>query len=215
MRVPENTTPTLERLTACLLLTIVCLIPALAQNTGGVKGKVRNLSGAGIAGATISARQNGVDLKTATADGKGSFVLDGLEPGTYNLAFDAKGYGTAVKYNVEIKSGKTKDLGDRLILMVDRGSRVFIKGSVFFKEGTSAAGALVVIERVNADGSVRKVAETTTDYQGEFGFNQPEGAAKFRLTATYKDGKGVSDLRVDSAMIYRLAIKLDISRQPK
>ena len=78
-----------------------------------------------------------------------------------------------------------------------------------------AAGATVELEKVNVDGSVRKLSETTTDYLGEFGFSQPEGPAKLRLKATYKDGKGFSDLQVDSAMIYRLAIKLDISRQPK
>src|SRR6266404_7201194 len=142
----------LKLLAGCLLVSAVCIIPARAQNTRGVKGKVQNLNGAGIAGVAISARQKGIDLKTATSDGKGNFVLDGLEPGIYNLAFEAKGYSTAVKYDVEIKRGKSRDLGDRLILMIDRGSRVLIKGSVFFKEGASAAGATVELEKVNVDG---------------------------------------------------------------
>mgnify|MGYP002684218151 CR=1 FL=1 len=64
--------------TGFLLLT-----PASAQNTGGAKGKVRNLKDEGIANATISARQKGVDLKSTKTDAKGEFVLDGLEPGIH------------------------------------------------------------------------------------------------------------------------------------
>ena len=54
-----------------------------------------------------------------------------------------------------------------------------------------------------------------TDYLGEFSFTQPERAVKLRFKASYKDGKGTKVLNVDSAMIYRLAIKLDINRQEK
>lgn len=193
--------------TGFLLLT-----SASAQNTGGAKGKVRNLKDEGIANATISARQKGVDLKSAKTDAKGNFVLDGLEPGLYNLAFEARGYSAAVQYNVEIKKGKIRDLGDRLILMVDRGSRVIVKGSVFFKDGFIAAGAKVVVERLNGDGSVKKLGETGSDYQGEFNFSQREGTAKIRLTATYKEGKAIKTIDVDSAMVYRTALNLDIDR---
>ncbi len=54
-----------------------------------------------------------------------------------------------------------------------------------------------------------------TDYLGEFSFSQPERSAKLRFKATYKDGKGTKDLDVDSAMIYRLAVTLDIERPRK
>lgn len=196
-----------------LALVLSCLIsPVFAQSTGGAKGKVRNLKEEGIANATISARQKGVDLKSSKSDAKGNFVLDGLEPGLYNLAFEARGYSAAVQYNVEIKKNKIRDLGDRLILLVDRGSRVIVRGSVFFKDGFIAGGAKVVIERVNSDGSVKKLGETGTDDQGEFTFSQPEGAAKLRLRASFKDGKAAKDIDVDSAMVYRTAIKLDTDR---
>lgn len=191
-------------------LTAFCLLsPVLAQETGGAKGKVRNIRDEGIANATVAARQKGVDLKTVTTDAKGNFLLDGLSAGIYNLAFEARGYSAAVQYNVEIKKGKIRDLGDRLILMVDRSSRVIVRGSVFYKTGHSAGGAKVVIERVNGDGSVKKLLETGTDYLGEFTFSQPEGPAKLRIRATLKDGKGTKEIEVDSAMVYRVAVALD------
>jgi len=204
-----------KRLAGLILMLGLGILSVSAQNTGGAKGKVRNLQDEGIANATVSARQKGVDLKSAKSDAKGNFILDGLEPGLYNLAFEARGYSAAVQYNVEIKKGKVRDLGDRLILMVARGSRVIIKGSVFFKDGFIAGGSKIVIERVNGDGSVKKLGETGTNSEGEFSFSMPEGTAKLRIKATFRDGKGVKDIDVDSAMIYRLAIALDIERPEK
>lgn len=196
-------------------LILLGCVASFAQDTGGAKGKVRNLNDQGVADATISARQKGVDLKTVRSDAKGNFVIDGLEPGLYNLAFEARGYSAAVQYNVEIKKGKVRDLGDRLILMVDRGSRVIIRGSVFFKDGFIAGGAKVVVERVNADGSTKKLGEAYTNEMGEFSFSQPEGSAKLRIRASFKDGKASKDIDVDSAQVYRTALNLDIDRPEK
>src|SRR5688572_22255836 len=101
----------LSRFSGLLFLTILCLIPAIAQSTGGVKGKVRNLRGDRIADATITARQNSQDVRSVKSNAKGEFVLDGLEIGTYNIIVDAAGYSTGIKNNVEIKRNKVVDLG--------------------------------------------------------------------------------------------------------
>jgi hypothetical protein len=197
-----------------LLITGIFIMPALAQGTGGVKGKLRNVQGELIAGATVTARQNAKDVKTTKTGSKGEFVLDGLNAGVYTIAFDAKGYSLGVRSNVEVKGNKIKDL-DRLILTIDRGTRVIVRGSVFFKEGASASGVLVEMVRVGADGSTQKLGQAMTNYLGEFELTTAEGAAKLRLKATYKHGTGVKEIDVDSAMVYRLAISLDISRTEK
>ncbi len=200
----------------CILLTAFYLLPAVqAQSTGGIKGKVRNLNGDSIGGATITARQNGKDLKTVTAGNKGDFTLDGLESGVYNVVFEARGYSSGVKYDVPVQSGKIRDLGGNLIMQVDRGSFVIINGSVYYKSGHSIPGADVKIERINGDGSVRKVTTLYTDIGGEFAFRQKEGAAKFRITATFRGVSASKDIEVDSAAIYRLAITLDLERGEK
>lgn len=201
------------RVAVCTLVTAYCLLLTVyAQNTGGAKGKVRNLRGDSLSGATVTARLNGKDIVTATTNGKGEFVITGLEAGTYNFVFDAKGYATGIKYGVEVKSGKQRDLGGNLILMVDRGSRVVIQGSVFFKDGTSVTGAKVTVDKVNADGGTQKLGSGYTTVSGEFTFSQPEGRAKYRITATYKNSVATKEIDVDSAAIYRTAISLDINR---
>ena len=184
-------------------------VSVFAQETGGLKGKVRTTNGDGIASATVTARQKGADIKSVTADAKGNFVLENLKPGTYNLVFSKNGYSSGVLYNVEVKKKKTSDLGDRLVLSVDQGTQVIIKGSVFAADGRSAGGAKVEIERISSDGSTKKVGSSVASYSGEFTFRFAEGAAKYRVTASMKDSKASKEVEVDSAAIYRLAITLN------
>ena len=200
---------------AIVLTAAFGVTAVLAQSTGGVKGKVRSSRGSGIAGATVSARQKGVDVKTTTANSKGEFVLDGLEAGRYNLAFDAPGYSMGVMYNVEVQKKKISDLGDRLILSPDQGTQVIVKGSVFFKEGISVPGAKVEIESVGGDGSTKKLGSGFTSESGEFTFRQPQGAAKLRVTATYKGVSASKDVEVNEPAIYRLAITLEMPTPSK
>lgn len=190
-------------------------IASSAQETGGVKGKVRTASGNGIAGASVSVRQNGASVKSVDADSKGDFVIDGLTPGRYNVLFDARGYSSGVLYNIEVKKKQIRDLGDRLMLTVDRGTLVIVQGSVFYKEGTSATGAKVECEEILASGSTRKIGSTYSGGDGEFTFRMREGVSKLRITASMKGSSVSKELDIDQAAIYRLAITLDLSRKEK
>ena len=195
-----------------LLLSAFCLLPSvLAQ--GGVKGKLRNTKGSGIGGATVVARLDGKDVKTVTTDNKGSFLMEGLRAGTYNIVFDADGYSTGVKFAVPIKNGDVRDLGDRLILAVDQGTQLIIKGSVFFREGTSVQAAKVEIERVNNDGSTKNLGTVYTNISGEFTYRLPMGSSKVKVTARYKGVSGSKEIDdMVNAGIYRTAITLNVSR---
>src|SRR5262245_3138839 len=124
----------IKRNLVLFFLTFLLLVPAaLAQ--GGLKGKVRNTKGSAVAGATITARLNGNDVKSAKSDSKGVFLIEGLKAGTYSVVVEADGYSSGVKQGVQVTNGSVRDLGDRLILAADQGMQVIIKGSVFFKEG--------------------------------------------------------------------------------
>ena len=198
-----------------LVLCTLCLVSA-AFGQGGVKGKVRNNKGGAIAGASITARLSGKDIKTVRSDSKGNFSLQGLDEGTYNIIFDADGYTTGVKFGVQVKDGTVRDLGDRLILSVDQGTQLIIKGSVFFREGTSVTAAKVELERVNDDGSTKDLGSTYTNVSGEFTFRPPPGLTKVRVTAKYKGVSGSKEISdIANVGIYRTAITLDVSRTDK
>lgn len=198
----------------CLLSALIFLlaISAFAQ-TGGIKGKVRSPKGGGVSNATVTARIDGKDLKSVTSDKDGNFVLDGLNAGKYNVVFEARGFSAGLLRDVEIRSGKMRDLGERLILSVDQGTLVMIRGSVFNQDGRSVTGAKVVLEKMNADGSTKKIQTLSTSSSGEFVFRQPEGASKLRITASLGDAKESKEIEVDQAAIYRLAIKLNLAKK--
>ena len=198
-----------------LLLSAFCLVPAAFAQSGGVKGKVRTNGGDGIANAAVIIRQDSKDIKSVKSDAKGNFVINGLASGKYTVVFDAKGYSSGILYNVEVKDKNTRNLGDRLILSVDKGSLVIVIGSVFYREGTSVTGAKVEIERVHADGSTKSLGSGFSSVSGEFTFRQPEGMSKLRVTAKFKGASGSKDIEVDNAAIYRLAITLDLPRTEK
>jgi hypothetical protein len=200
------------KLLAAFALTFVLFAVSYGQETGGVKGKVRTESGNGIPNATIRVRQTDSDLKTVTADRNGNFIIDGLAPGKYNVLFDASGYSSGVLHNVEVRKKGIRDLGDRLMLTVDRGTLVLVQGSVFFKEGTSVTGAKIEVEEIAADGSTKKVGSSYTNSSGEFTFRRPPGRSKLRVTASLKGVKASKELDVEEAAIYRVAISLDLSR---
>ena len=201
-----------RNLAALTALWLLFAASVFAQS-GGVKGKVRNQKGDGIGGASVTARLKGEDVKTVNADAKGNFEMTGLESGVYNFVFEKSGYGTGIKYNVEIKSGKTQDLGDRLVLMVDQGSLVIINGSVYNQDGRSITGARVELERINPDGTTKRLTTSYTSVSGEFTVRQPEGSAKYRVTATVKGVSGSKEVTVDGAGVYRLAITLNLPKE--
>lgn len=207
-------TKRLSSVFSILVLAAAVAAQAAAQ-TGGIKGKVRTMRGDGIASATVTARKSGTDVKSVRSDRKGNFVINGLEPGSYNVVFDAAGYSAGVLYNVEVKTNSTRNLADRLMLSADPGTQVIIKGSVFYREGISITGAKVEIERLNADGSARNIATTLTSASGEFTFRQPEGNAKFRITAKFKGVSAMKEVEVSNAAIYRLALTLDLPRSER
>lgn len=194
---------------------LVCLVSIASAQTGGLKGKVRTNSGSGIANANVTVRKDGKDLKSVNANSSGNFVIEGIEPGSYNLVVDAKGYASGVLHGVEVKKNKMRDLGDKLMLNIDQGSQIILQGSVFFREGTSITGAKVEIEKINADGSASRVGTVRTNVRGEFTVRQPDEPGKYRVTATYNGVSGTKEIQVDNAAVYRLAITIDISRTDK
>ena len=201
--------------TAMALFLLALTTLAASAQTGGVKGKVRNMKGKAIEGATVTARLKGEDVKSVKSDAKGNFELTGLNPGVYNFVFEKSGYGAGVKYNVEIKSGGITSLGDNLALMQDQGTVVILNASVFNQDGRSITGARVEVARINEDGSTKKIATGFTNVSGEFGLRQPEGTAKFRVTAFFKGVSASKEISVDSAGRYSTAITLNLPKEGK
>lgn len=196
-----------------IFLTIGLVFPlaAFAQSSG-VKGRVRNVDYKSIPNVEVTARVNGKVVRSTKSDKQGRFTL-ALEPGTYNIAFDAKGYGTGVKYDVKVKENDFRDLGSNLLMTRDQGSLILVKGIVFDKDNLSVEQAAVDLYEIRSDGSTRKVQTVYTNRAGEFEFNGVMNVSKVRVTASASGATGSNEIDTDSPQVYRTVIKLPIEHK--
>ncbi len=195
---------------AFIFLIIVFASGVSFAQTGGVKGKVRSSDGKSIAGAVVTARQDGDDLKSAKTDSKGNFQLSGLKSGKYNIVFKKDGYTSGLMFNVEIADSAVKDLGDRLILQVDDGYLVLINVSAYDQNGFAIYGAKVKIEKILSEDKTKKLETGYTSRNGEYTFRNPDEVANFRVTVSAKGVEASKDVEVIEAAIYRVALTLEL-----
>lgn len=195
--------------TAIALLALFALAAAAQEkdkSTGTVKGKVRVERGS-AGGVAVILRRGEAEVRRVETDRKGDFTIGRVPPGVYGLTFRKPGLAVGSIESVEVKAGKTRSLGDRLVLSVDEGSIAFLRGSVFTEGGHSVPGARVELARVNSESSVEKLDARNTGETGEFVFRVPPDAAKYRLTLKADGAEPVSkDVDVEAALVYRVAL---------
>ncbi len=143
---------------------------------------------------------------------KGEFTVSGLQPGLYSVTFRKPGLSVGTINNVEVRAGKVRTLGDRLVLTVDEGSIAFLRGSVFDPMGRSVPGARVELARLEADGSAKKLSDRVTTETGQFVFRLPPDKAKYRVTVKADGAQtAIKDVEIDDAVVYRVALTLEPS----
>jgi len=182
----------------------------LAQNrsTGGIKGKVRVETGP-PAGVAVVVRLGEREVARAVTDKNGEFLVSRLAPGLYGVTFRKPGLSVGTIENIEIKAGKTRSLGDHLVLSIDEGSIAFIRGSVFNKDDRSAPNIRIELARIEQDGTVKKIDGRVTNEIGSFVFRLAPDPARYRITAKPNGAEPVSkDVEVDGAAVYRVALSL-------
>jgi len=196
------------------LLLVATLAMAQNRSTGAIKGKVRVESGT-PGGVAVIIRVGEREVGKVNTDKNGQFLIPRLSPGTYGLTFRKPGLSIGTIENVEVRAGKTRSLGDRLILTVDEGSIAFIRGSVFTAEGRSVARARVELARIKEDGSAKKIDGRLTSDDGRFVFRLPPEVCTYRLTATINGAETVSkNVEIDGAAVYRVALSLPAAKSP-
>ena len=195
---------------AIVALLALCAAVSLAQDksTGAIKGKVRVETGT-PSGVTVVVRRGEKEVTRAETQKNGEFLVSRLEPGKYGLTFRKAGLSVGTMEDVEVKAGKTRSLGDRLILTIDEGSIAFIGGSVFTADGHSVANAKVELARVMEDGTVKKVDGRITTETGSFKFRLSPEPAKYRVSVKAGGAEPISkDVEIDGAAVYRVALSL-------
>lgn len=177
------------------------------KTLGAIKGKVRVETGT-PGGVTVVVRRGETEVTRSTTDKGGEFLVSRLTPGTYGLTFRKPGLSIGSIEDVEVKAGKTRSLGDRLILTIDEGSIAFLSGSVFSADGRSVPNAKVELSLILEDGSTKKIEGRITTETGSFKFRLAPEAAKYRVSVKTNGEPVTKDVEIDGAAVYRVALSL-------
>jgi hypothetical protein len=197
------------KLISTLLGLFLLVASAFAQDrTGGIKGKVRVETGTPN-GVSVIVRQGEREVARGLTDKNGEFAILRLAPGRYGVTLRKPGLSVGTIEDVEVKAGKARSLGDRLVLSIDEGSIAFIRGSVFNQDDRSVPNVRIELAKIEDDGTVKKIDGRITNEIGSFVFRLSPDVAKYRVTAKPSGGDAVSkDIEIDGAAIYRVALSL-------
>jgi len=191
-----------------IILLMAGISAAQDKSLGTLKGKVRVETGT-PGGVTVVVRRGETEVTRATTDKNGDFVVSKLTPGKYGLTFRKPGLSIGTMEDIEIKAGKTRSLGDRLILTIDEGSIAFVSGSVFNADGRSVPNAKIELLRILEDGTTKKIDGRVTTETGSFKFRLSPEPGKYRLSVKRDGAEPVTkDVEVDGAAVYRIALSL-------
>jgi hypothetical protein len=200
----------LRNISAIFLVSLLAFGVAAqkSKTTGSIKGKVKTESGSAD-GVRVTARQGEREVASTATDRKGGFEIAGLAAGRYSLIFRKAGLSVAEVKDFEVVAGKSRSLKGDLVLPVDEGSLIFVKGSVFDEAGHILRGAQVELARIDSDGHVKKIDGRVSTSSGSFSFRLPVETARYRVTARMDGMAAVSkDVEVEGAAVYRVALSL-------
>ena len=177
------------------------------KTLGAIKGKVRVETGT-PGGITVVVRRGETEVTRTETQKSGEFLVSRLAPGVYGLTFRKPGLSIGSMEDIEVKAGKTRSLGDRLVLTIDEGSIAFLSGSVFSADDRSVPNAKVELSRIMEDGTVKKIEGRITTETGSFKFRLSPEPAKYRVSVKTSGEPVSKDVEVDGAAVYRVALSL-------
>src|SRR5437868_6151208 len=95
---------TMKSISLAALLTCLLTLTALGQQTtGSLNGSVTDPSGAVVAGATVTVVNAATGAeRSAISNSTGTFDFQALQPGTYTISVDAKGFKKAVSRDIVV-----------------------------------------------------------------------------------------------------------------
>src|SRR5580704_17579712 len=156
-----------------------------AQGLGSIVGRVNDPAGASVAGAQVTATQEGTGFsRSATADSEGLFTIPSLQPATYNLSVEAKGFSTEKQSGVVLMADQT--LTVNISLKLGMTSEVVTVSSNALQVDTSTSTLRQVIEQQRISElplNGRNAAQLTLLVPGAV--NAPNGGADQGATKTF------------------------------
>ena len=150
------------RITSVVLLLLFSVWPAAAQETGSLAGRVASDDGMALFGANIVVESDAIEgLRGTTSDGEGTFRIDGLPPGVYEVTASFLGYESVTTAAVMIRGGETTTLDFGLAATTLIGQQVVVSASRKQEKLLDAPASISVVE---LDEIMNRPALSATDY---------------------------------------------------
>jgi len=107
----------LSSIAIVLALVFGMTLTATAQRyLGSIAGEVSDPSGAKVAGATVTAEETSTHYKsTGVTNGSGIYIFPALNPGTYIVTIDAKGFKKETRADVVLTAGQAQEADFQLV----------------------------------------------------------------------------------------------------
>jgi hypothetical protein len=168
-----------KRLLVCFIIVFSCSIVGLAQsNRGGISGTVLDQSGAVVPGATVTITNLATNQQTVlTTSLAGSYTAQLLEPVTYDVSVELKGFKKWVKRNVKVDTAvvttvnATLETGAVSTVVVVQGETTTVKTESGVAADTITERQIRDIPLVNR--SVLDLAMTLPNVSGDAGTENP------------------------------------------
>ena len=146
------------------LAVVVSLSAAAAQSATIVSGAITDNAGAPLPSATILAfpAEGGAPLTGALSDADGRFSIAGLPPGSYRIAIEAYGFGTAERSITIGRKNDVYDLG-RIALSPSRADDAPVDEVVVTAERRDPLGVEPGRSAFSMDGNTARAGGTALD----------------------------------------------------
>ena len=135
----------ISRITAFVAAFLSALVPAVAQiGTSTITGRVTDPTGAVVPGVSITVVNAATSFKfTTETNEQGIFRVQSLQPGSYRVTFQASGFKTIVRDNIDLRTGDTLALDAGLEVGALAEQVEVTARSQLLETETSATGTVV------------------------------------------------------------------------
>jgi hypothetical protein len=171
--------------------------------TGAIRGQVSGASGLSYGQGVLSAESNifavpntNITLKNASTgimrtmrtDSNGNFRMEGISPGYYEVAFEAKPFKRQVR-GIDVRPGETTDASTRMLTSTEAGHIINISGCPARRVGgltpTDLSSAEIKLRRTTCYGpcpaySISLYGDGRVEYRGDR-YVSVRGIRKYRV----------------------------------
>ncbi len=156
-----------------------------AQGLGSITGRVTDPEGASVAGAQVTATQEGTGFsRSALTDTDGLYVIPSLQPATYRLTVEAKGFSTSRETGITLLADQTLTINVGIKLGMTTEVVTVMSNAMQVDTATSTIKQVIEQQRISElPLNGRNAAQLTLLVAGAV--NSPNGGADQGATKTF------------------------------